>query len=235
MIKFFRKIRRNLLSKGKTREYLKYGFGEIILVVIGILIAVQINNWNIDRQNEEKEILYLTRLTTNLGSDKRLYEYIIKEDSLLIAELKAIQNDIANHIQTINQPVEDFKFLTKGYKFGSNRTVIDNLISSGQIELLRSNYLVENILVYYRQTEHNEATIDATIKAQNSRTINDLILKFNSNNKKDSSYIEILKNYIHFRIYLIEQQLESYTSQKIRAEKLIDKINKEIYYIETVY
>ena len=49
MIKFFRKIRRNLLSEGKTGKYLKYAIGEIVLVVIGILIALSINNWNQSR------------------------------------------------------------------------------------------------------------------------------------------------------------------------------------------
>src|SRR5210317_1752205 len=59
MIKFFRKIRQNLLSEGKTGKYLKYAIGEIVLVVFGILIALQINNWN-ELQKEsvlEKEYL----------------------------------------------------------------------------------------------------------------------------------------------------------------------------------
>jgi len=51
MIKFFRKIRYALMEKNKTGKYLKYAFGEIMLVVIGILIALQINNWN-----EEKRV-----------------------------------------------------------------------------------------------------------------------------------------------------------------------------------
>jgi len=46
MIKFFRKIRKNLLNEGKATRYFKYAIGEIILVVIGILIALRINNWN---------------------------------------------------------------------------------------------------------------------------------------------------------------------------------------------
>lgn len=46
MIKFFRKIRQNLITEGKTGKYLKYAVGEVVLVVIGILIALQINNWN---------------------------------------------------------------------------------------------------------------------------------------------------------------------------------------------
>ena len=52
MIKFFRKIRQNLLSEGKTGKYFKYAIGEIVLVVIGILIALQINNWNEGRKQE---------------------------------------------------------------------------------------------------------------------------------------------------------------------------------------
>jgi hypothetical protein len=48
MLKFFRRIRRKLLDEGSLRKYLVYAIGEITLVVIGILIALQINNWNIE-------------------------------------------------------------------------------------------------------------------------------------------------------------------------------------------
>ena len=54
MIKFFRKIRYALMTNNKTAKYLTYAIGEIILVVIGILIALQINNWNEDRKNSIK-------------------------------------------------------------------------------------------------------------------------------------------------------------------------------------
>ena len=65
MIKFFRKIRQNLLSEGKTGKYFKYAIGEIILVVIGILIALSINNWNENR----KEYNALKTLTENLNNE----------------------------------------------------------------------------------------------------------------------------------------------------------------------
>jgi hypothetical protein len=59
MIKFFGKVRQNLLSEGKTGKYLKYAVGEIILVMVGILLALQVNNWNesIKTKKEEKELL----------------------------------------------------------------------------------------------------------------------------------------------------------------------------------
>ena len=49
MLKIFRNIRKQLLSENKTFQYLKYAFGEIVLVVIGILIALSINNWNLEK------------------------------------------------------------------------------------------------------------------------------------------------------------------------------------------
>jgi len=63
MIKFFRKIRYDLMEKNKTGKYLKYAIGEIILVVIGILIALQINNWNQlnKTKKEERELLVLVK------------------------------------------------------------------------------------------------------------------------------------------------------------------------------
>jgi len=69
MIKFFRKIRKNLLSEGKTTKYFKYAIGEIILVVLGILIALQINNWNENRLKQEQLISVYERILTDIDND----------------------------------------------------------------------------------------------------------------------------------------------------------------------
>ena len=78
MIKFFRKIRQKLLSKGKTGKYLKYAIGEIILVVIGILIALQINNWNERRKFKNVEKTVLTNIYKNLATDSTHFNYYTK-------------------------------------------------------------------------------------------------------------------------------------------------------------
>jgi hypothetical protein len=69
MIKFFRKIRQDLISEGQTRKYIKYAIGEIILVVIGILIALQINNWNENRKVLKAQKNLLENFYDNLGVD----------------------------------------------------------------------------------------------------------------------------------------------------------------------
>ncbi len=57
MIKFFRKIRYVLMQKNKTGRYIKYALGEIVLVVIGILIALSINSWNENRKKEDNRYI----------------------------------------------------------------------------------------------------------------------------------------------------------------------------------
>ncbi|MHB1105914.1 MAG: DUF6090 family protein [Lutibacter sp.] len=70
MIKFFRKIRKKLLQEGKTASYFKYAIGEIVLVVIGILIALQINNWNEFRKINHQELIILENILQDLRNDK---------------------------------------------------------------------------------------------------------------------------------------------------------------------
>ncbi|WP_104735197.1 DUF6090 family protein [Hanstruepera ponticola] len=86
MIKFFRKIRKNLLSIGKTTTYFKYAIGEIILVVIGILIALSINNWNSDRIITNKKTDYLIRISEELKNQ--------------IEDLKYAKDDVASQIKS---------------------------------------------------------------------------------------------------------------------------------------
>src|SRR6056300_1110140 len=69
MIKFFRRIRFDLMNNNKTGKYFKYAIGEILLVVIGILIALQINNWNENQKDRIIEKEMLTELITTAKSN----------------------------------------------------------------------------------------------------------------------------------------------------------------------
>ncbi|MCB0425668.1 MAG: hypothetical protein KDD13_13615, partial [Mangrovimonas sp.] len=93
MIKIFTRIRQNLLSEGNTGRYLKYAFGEIILVVIGILIALQINNWNEAQKMKQWEHRFLTDLKSELKTNLAQLEEI-NNSHLLVGktcdELKSV-------------------------------------------------------------------------------------------------------------------------------------------------
>jgi len=102
MIKFFRHIRQNLIMENKTSKYLKYAIGEIILVVIGILIALQINNWNNRQQEKEFEKKVLHEILIDTEED--LMEM---EDAL--NELKESQRsgELINEAFHKNMPYHD--------------------------------------------------------------------------------------------------------------------------------
>ena len=77
MLTFFRRIRKGLLDGGRTSKYLLYAIGEIALVVIGILIALQINNWNEWRKNRKKEILVLTEISATLAENLEVLDSLL--------------------------------------------------------------------------------------------------------------------------------------------------------------
>lgn len=108
MIKLFRNIRKNLLNEGKTSKYFKYAIGEIVLVVIGILIALQINNWNENQKAKETELYVLTEVLNNLEEDKILIDGIIEQRQKAKAS-------IINMISYLNQDSVNVDVLSQDF------------------------------------------------------------------------------------------------------------------------
>jgi len=138
MIKFFRKIRYDLMEKNKTGKYLKYAIGEIVLVVIGILIALQINNWNENRKLDEIKQNYYQQLLVDLEADKNYAKHSI---SILDTSITKFNN----YMETLKQPYTDFdkivqnvvginSFTTLNLEFKTSS--IKSLINTGDIKLL---------------------------------------------------------------------------------------------------
>ncbi|MBW2937136.1 hypothetical protein KXJ69_03400 [Aureisphaera sp. CAU 1614] len=97
MIKFFRKIRQKLLSENKFSKYLLYAIGEIVLVVIGILIALQINNLNEEKKNREFEKEILIQIQENINIDKLALKHIVNDFSKAITSSeKILQSDVSD-------------------------------------------------------------------------------------------------------------------------------------------
>ena len=153
MIKLFRKIRHDLLSEGNTGKYLKYAIGEIILVVIGILIALQINNWNENRKEKKQELKQLKAL--KLEFDKNLISF----DSIFnhhIENERATQSLMRANGKNYNIETLDSLYLKTiyNYNFDPSRGIYNSLINSGQIEL------ISNELLKYKIAEIQDLVVD---------------------------------------------------------------------------
>lgn len=136
MIKFFRKIRQNLLSEGKTGKYFKYAIGEIILVVIGILIALQINNWSENRKNKIAEADYYCRILDDFESNEKLIDEtsaLINNKIKLSKELISDLNNIPNDRSTI---LNKYVVAVRQNVFVPSNIAFEDMTSSGQLKLL---------------------------------------------------------------------------------------------------
>lgn len=113
MFKIFQKIRRSLLLEGKTGQYLKYAIGEIALVVIGILIALQINNWNQARKDDSTLKEYLGKINSHTLEDMRILDTMIIYRTQLAGQCKKARMHILDKTEDENL----FLFMSCGVAF----------------------------------------------------------------------------------------------------------------------
>ena len=167
MIKFFRKIRQNLLSKGKTGKYFKYAIGEIILVVIGILIALSINNWNEQRKFREFEIFTLKEVKNNLKNDSVQIQMILQDRRSVAKSLQNLSNMDFESTDTM-QLANEIRNIWGFDRFFPNRNGYEALKSRGfQI----SNTNLRNVLGKYY--ENDLAKVSASIRDIETAFVND--------------------------------------------------------------
>ncbi|MBT8182133.1 MAG: hypothetical protein KJO53_11150 [Eudoraea sp.] len=139
MINFFRRIRKKLADDNKPLKYARYAIGEILLVVIGILIALQINNWNEGRKKSSLTETYRLKIIEELDSDIENLTFL---DSMNSIYTSRILNHISNNDSTkqkialpINQSHENYVIAT----FYSKTYSINTLLNTGELSLFQDS------------------------------------------------------------------------------------------------
>jgi hypothetical protein len=157
MIKFFRKIRKQLLAENKFSKYLLYGIGEIALVMIGILLALQVNNWNEEKKDGLRALSHLKEIKAELLFD------LIQMDTV-VSYLDAVDqaglylNDfLSNKLEKIDSAKLKDAYMRIGHLSVFNVTEIayNNLLSSGEINFIQ-NDSIKQLLGFL----HNEGKWD---------------------------------------------------------------------------
>ena len=250
MIKFFRKIRYNLMEQNKTGKYFKYAIGEIVLVVVGILIAISINNWNTSKSDRFSEADYLNRLTKDLVRDTINYSWTSK---WAITKQEAIEN-LLSYLETDNhKDLDSIKLLnniakSKRLTFAHPKVTtgtFDELKNTGSFKLIESTLLRSAITNYYFEREHHYDRIE---KKRNKPSFGDEIdmlipdLKRIDNvisyrtdlvsSKEILEYInkpgfkKILTSEFNLAIFIQEIQKDGLDASKQLLKQLKDEISK---------
>ncbi len=152
MIKFFRGIRQQLLGEGKTGKYLKYAIGEIVLVVIGILLALQINNWNEVQKDKATENDYIDRLINEISLDtsyfnniKKQFEYKETRMRRVISAWQSSTLKVKDSLQYIN----DFRSAGDIDPWFVEPVTWTQLIQTGDLKLIRDKDVLDELFNYY--------------------------------------------------------------------------------------
>ena len=242
MIKFFRHIRQNLIMENKTGKYFRYAIGEIVLVVIGILIALQINNWNERRLEANREKITLSNLNEEFQDNLRDLDSTEVILSNTIATLEHLFNMFnGDEVPYVSKTVDSI--ISQGLTSPSwkpSEFILNDLKSSGGLSKLSNKELKKLLFLWTRFYNQMKETV-----AQTEKTSIDIInfLKNNGslrNADASASYFKYERSKLNIdNIKLLQNpQFENHIDDKlfvlneakgqyVKAKQLIDKILKE--------
>ncbi|AVR45410.1 hypothetical protein C7S20_09075 [Christiangramia fulva] len=156
MIKFFRNIRRKLINKSKLTSYLLYALGEIILVVIGILIALQINNWNEERKIRKEEQQLLKSISEEFQANLKILDQAKQMNDYIIARASGLGEYTGPKLENFDERklsdlmVGAFKYEAR---FIPNQGTVNETINSGKLSVLSNDELRKAISAWQSALE----------------------------------------------------------------------------------
>lgn len=166
MLSFLRKLRKSLINSGSAQKYLLYALGEILLVMIGILLALQVNNWNEKRKDQKRLTNHFLELKSELQNDSLNLENIIKQ--IRVRHDQTLQ--LSQFINTNSSNV-DTSALLKGLIaaeaygfFSTSQATYSNLIGSGDIQLIKNSTLKNLLGIYYDNTNWDWTAHNGNLK-----------------------------------------------------------------------
>ncbi len=166
MLSYLRKIRNKLVNEGNMLKYLTYAFGEIIIVVIGILLALYLNNWNQERTEKKLELQYYQGIKNQLNEDLTTLNGEIEYNQDFLNQFsyakKLILLNDKSKIDTLGKIALN---MVRFSDFRRKSNIYQTLVNSGEIVLINNNEITEKLqsleenYTYINRLEENHASI----------------------------------------------------------------------------
>ena len=233
MIKFFRKIRHKLIMENNTGKYLKYAIGEIFLVVIGILIALQINNWNENKIKRSSELTFYSNIKNRLLDDKKLIQsqinYNSRDDNQFKYANEIIEVNDRTKIDTLGKIAIN---LTNYSDFDGRDNIYESMVNSGEIKLLNNHKIIEGIRDLEESYLHINRMENIHYDAMMRYVIPSIypVVKFSTGevHKPDALYTFEFQNIILVLLRIMDEKDDVYNSTVAQMDRLVELIDKEI-------
>ncbi len=236
MIQFFKRIRLNLLMENKTgrpaARYLKYALGEILLVVIGILFALQVNNWNEERKDRVKEQILLKQLQEDYQSNlTQLESKMETREKILISAVRLLEAFDQPDGVVRDSIIKDLAYIHHDPTFDP---IQNNLTGSGNLRLIsdeRLKRLLSNWPSDVVGVREIEVTWTNTVNGQNQVVLSELGLGRDISNSfsNDSEHLWLLDNNPNsYKIEIGTSKLGSDLNEILTSRKLESLVTRAI-------
>lgn len=231
-MKLFRHIRQDLIEQGNLKKYIPYAIGEILLVMIGILLAFQVSKWNDNRIKKNNELIHYQNIRDQIIDDKNLIKDMIEFNNRYLSQFKygndIIENNIRSEIDTLGLIIRN---LTQYSDWDRKGNIYETLVNSGEIKLLKNFEIVNFVRIleerynYINRMEniHREVVMLAApiiiemIKMSSAEIM-----------QPETAYSYQFQNMFQSMIQVMEEKHYTYSSTIEYIDSTINLINEEL-------
>ena len=238
MIKFFQRIRQKLIEEGKLKNYLLYASGEIVLVVVGILIAISLNNSNQNKIAQVDLQDKLKKIREEIYQDSLLFEYIIEYNNQRIETIGKMINLTGENINFDDyQQLIEFLSKESGHTrtFSPNSQTYTGIINSGEFSKIKNESLKKKIAFLFSYYEHmsrfNYSTIE-NLQSFNQKLFSNGILRAKYLNENEDGKLKE-EGFLYLQNMLNDPYqkviFENYLYQEKQVYELVIKRCQQIF------
>jgi len=239
MIPYFRKIRKKMADDNRPIKYIRYAIGEIVLVVIGILIALQINTWNQEFQHKKLEKKTLENIKEDLLIQMEIIENQLNFENKTLAHADSSLMIVKSKMDVMSL-TRLLDSLSERHTFVSNRVTFDNLGLAGNTTVMSNPDLQNEIVRYYQLLEYTSSVINNNnLYRTNSQfgtyvVNNELGFRIDEDGQADQNYVLsperrfTLQKQLDGRKYSSKNNIEKSEIQMDKTKILLQLINEEL-------